>query len=266
MSMDITIIITIVFSTLAFVISIISLVYTSQQAKSSKEQARLLKEDSENKKTLANASKAIIQAIDEIKKTAKVGILSPLDLSRDDVLTYLHDNPKEVDISLTITPVKIQVIADGKFVTVKQSQDLIDILMESVKTSAVGGNFNFYLFPHIFKNEHIELGDLLYEIRAYYIAYDFLKEHEEVIRSCDNAIIDDFKVILDQIIEMLMLSMSKEHILKFDSKDRSTDILKKLNEGIIDMKLIRMLEDLLRKMCDDRLVPVQKKLFEMALQ
>ncbi|MGD0405591.1 MAG: hypothetical protein ABSB10_02940 [Candidatus Bathyarchaeia archaeon] len=264
--MDTTIIITLLFSLIALILSLFSLVYTRQQAKSSNEQTRLSKENSENKKMLANASKAIIEAIDKIKQTTRVGVLTNLDLLRADILKEMRDNPKGLGLFLTIIPESFQVMdAEQKIVTIKKTKDLIHIL-NSVKTVAIFGNFHFKIEPNIVENKFIELGNLLEEFRGNYIAFNLLEEHEDVIRSRDNAIIDEFKNIVDQMVEVLVNGTFKEHLLNFDSQDKSDEILKKLNEGIIDMRTIRMLEKTLSKLCDDRLVPVQQKLFEMALQ
>jgi hypothetical protein len=155
--------------------------------------------------------------------------------------------------------------AEGKIVALKKSEELIHIL-QSVKTISIFGNIHFKVEPNIIENKFIELDSLLTEIRAYYLAYNLLKEHEDVIRSCDNTIIDEFKNIPDQMVILIINGMSKEHVLSFDSIDKSDEILNKLNEGIIDLRSIRVLESALMMLCETKLVPVQKKLFEMALQ
>ena len=240
--MDTTIIVTLLFSLIALIISLFSLVYTRQQAKSTNEQTRLSKENSENKKTLANASKAIIEATDKIKKTTKVGVLTNLDLLRADILKEMRDNPKMLGLFLTIIPESFQVMdAEQKIVTIKKTRDLIHAL-NNVETVAMFGNLYFKAEPNIAENKFIELGSLLEEFRGNYVALNLLEKHEDIIRSCDNAIIDELKNIADQMVEVLVNGTFKEHFLNFDSQDKSDEILKKLNEGIIDMRTIRMLE------------------------
>jgi hypothetical protein len=139
-------------------------------------------------------------------------------------------------------------------------------LNKNLEAPSLSGRFNFIAYPSIFKNNFIDLSDLLFEIRAFYVAHDILKQHESIIRSCDHTIIDEFKNFSDQMVELLILGMSSEHKLDFRSDTSSTDILDTLNTGIIDLKNIRENEKLLVMLCDERLTPVQQKLFEMSLQ
>ena len=93
-----------------------------------------------------------------------------------------------------------------------------------------------------------------------------LKKNEDMIRSCDNTVIADFKNTIDEMVMIIFLGMPTKHELRFESKDTSTDILMKLNNGIIDMKSINSLGALLVKLYGKRLVNVQQKLFELASQ
>lgn len=72
---------------------------------------------------LANASKAIIEAIDKIKQTTRVGVLTNLDLLRADILKEMRDNPKGLGLFLTIIPESFQVMdAEQKIVTIKKNK------------------------------------------------------------------------------------------------------------------------------------------------
>jgi hypothetical protein len=70
--------------------------------------------------------------------------------------------------------------------------------------------------------------------------------------------------ILEQISENIAHSASIAHTLRFGPSEESASIRKKLFTGIIDMERISLLENNLSQLCNQRLIPVQKSLFEMA--
>ncbi len=111
------------------------------------------------------------------------------------------------------------------------------------KNAPLYGKFVFTTSPsNVLQNNFVDLSQLFSRIQQYYQYYSILREHEELIRSCNNTVIDDFKDIVDGLVHVVHNNLFDIHELHFDAKDSSSDILKKLNEGIIDTKSIASFE------------------------
>jgi hypothetical protein len=135
----------------------------------------------------------IIQAIDNVKKK-KSGNSITVDRSIDDILVYMHDHPNAEGLSVNINPtIVFQTKIDNQFIDAGNSDKLIDLLMKNLTKTTINGSFTFSSYPRVFRNEFIDISDLLFEIRAFYVAYDLLKQHEVAIRSFDNSVIEEFK-------------------------------------------------------------------------
>jgi hypothetical protein len=156
---------------------------------------------------------------------------------------------------------------DPNAVTIAKTEDLISVLMDwAYRNVNFGGTLQFKAEPEILKTDSIVLDGLLSEARMYSVAYKILKENEGTIRSCDNTVIETMKSFKDQIINSIFMSISRKHMLNFDSHDTSSDILRKLADGIIDLASIVNMRNSLVAWCDDKLTSVQQKLFAMSYQ
>ncbi len=154
---------------------------------------------------------------------------------------------------------------------ITSSQHLIATLIEIAESEfstllTHENEFRFRANPDILQNNSIDLHALLNETIGYYRAYQELKEHKIIISSCDNTIIETFKDSIDQMVTFIFKSMSEKHELTFNSRDSSSLILEKLNNGIINLEKIAAMRTSLITLCDTKLLTVQQKLFEMASQ
>jgi hypothetical protein len=256
-------------------IAVFSLVYT-------KRQVDMQRRDFDKRKNFEKASSTILQVI-AIIKDAQEPVIAGLQSLQSEIVTELYDNPPVVGLALKIKPEKLELsignaavslgggsvtFGGGKVVAIKDSQQLKKYLIESEKQNeSIEGLLIFKEeFSNITKANSIRIDEFLYELRTYYSAYRLLSEIGDVTQPIDNTVISEVQKTIDSMTEVLFESSIHDRAIIFEKDDKSHDIYKKLNYGIISIGSIIAIQKALVSLCDSKLFAVQKKLFEMAFQ
>lgn len=257
MKMDITSTIISVLGVLGFIIAVFGLWYQRREV-------NILKHDSEKKRNLEKTSKKILQAISIIEETTKTASPNLLDAIQLEIQNYIQDHRSEIlGLTITITPEPFLKDFFGRDIPIKTEEDLINLMWEYTNRN-LGGILYFKADPDILQNKSINLNVLLSEIRMYYIAYKILIECEDTISSFDYTIVKDVKQFTDGFANLVFKAISNKHELKFSLRDLSSQISKKLNDGIVYMDLISDMRMGLSSLCYDKLVRIQKEMYKMA--
>lgn len=273
--MDLITGLTLALSLISTALAVFSLAYT-------KRQVGMQRRDFDKRKNFEKASSTILQVIAVIKD-AQEPVIAGLQSIQSEIVTELYDNPPVVGLALKIKPEKLQLIignakvsmgggsimlGGGKAIKIKDKQELIDALKEAEKTneSIEGSLFFKEEFSNITKTNSIQIDDFLNELRTYYSAYRLLSDIGELTRPIDNTVIGEIQKTIDNMTEVLFESSIHDRTLIFEKDDKSLDIHKKLNYGIIAIGSIIAIQKALVSLCDSKLFAVQKKLFEMAFQ
>lgn len=247
--------------------TMLSFFYTRRRTKIMEEQLKIVREQAERKKTFEEASKSIRQAISIIKRYTDdpdYFVFAPLDLSKDDILGYMHDN-KVKTLKLHIKPQSLTVISlDGEhLVNIKTFGDLIETIKSRVESRGYdAGFFEFTCDPNILQNEGIDLVDALHAIKELYRAHGIMESYANLIDAFDSTILNDLKQTIEALLKLIFKSLMSEHEIIFSSTDKSAKILLKLQNEICSLgsiqKFLRKLSD---EICDRRLSAIQKEIF-----
>ena len=243
---------------IALLISILGLFYTRKRIK-------IMEKETERKRTLEEASKFVRQAIGIIKDNTKPEDFRflPLDLSTHDILAYMHDNQIQT-LKLHIKPRRVQVFSSNEtVVNIRTVEDLIRILKDRAKTNELVTSYlSFDCKPDILQNTLIGLGDEFDMIRNLYGAHGILESYDYVIDVFDSTILDELKQNIDCIVEAIFKSSMAKHEITFSSTDKSDEILRKLQNEIVDRKSVLILLGFIKaEICDQRLSAIQKEMF-----
>lgn len=266
MDIDIGIVIAVIALATSILGTLLNIIYTRRRTKATQEQVSISKREAERKRACEEASKAIRQAISMIKQKADIDYFhfSPLHFSMDSILAHMHDD-KLTELTLYIEPESIDIFDEEyKRVDVRTVDDLIETLGSclDLKPKCSGGTFNFTCTPSILENTFVELGEAFDAIQDFYEAYGLLNSHRDIIEVFDSKILDDLKKSIDDMLAVIFNTLMSKHEIKFNSKDKSSDILRKLENEIVGLESIkRRLSELSFEICDHRLDAIQKEIF-----
>jgi len=260
----------IVISTIALAVSILgtlaSVFYTRRRNKIMEAQLDIVRKDADRKKALERVSATIGEVIDTIREKTdhRHFFLSPLDISKDDILAYMHDN-QMVTLSISIKPKSISYVeaghgvpkvAETKVEDLKEITDQVTLILAKNISS-----FQFNCDPKILQNNFVELGDPLDAIKALYDAYNTLESCKDTIDAFDPNLLRGFKYFLDTIVRTIFEAVTHTHTLVFASSDKSEEILRKLENQIFDLESIKGLLNRLSVEIVTKLSEIRKEIY-----
>lgn len=244
--------------------SIFTILYARGQTKSAFAQVDILRKEAEKKKSYEQTSQALREATDIIKENSiDFGYADPIWIDQVDILSYIHDHQLST-LSFTINPVALEIHnKSDKTIKVKEASELIEVITGwlEIPIPCISGHLDFTSIPNILQNRNLDAGDIFNIIREYYSAYNKIKPHEYTIRFFDDSVLNDMKKIIDDMVKSLFENLTSKHEIVFFKSETSKEILEKLYQEWLGKKAIDELNNKLLKLCDSRLIEVQKDSF-----
>lgn len=261
--------IAIILSVVAIIVSVIgtsaSILYSRRSAKTMEQQLSFTKEEAEWKRTFLEASKTIDEAIKKIKRYAATSNgyfhFVPLWFSRDNILSYIHDNKlKELQIKIKPKRFTVRLLDDKKRVVIETEKELKELLYLK-QGKVLPESLDFDCKPDILENNDVSFGDESDAIKGLYGVLEKLKTFALPIKAFDSTLLDEIAQTIHGILEAIYSSVMSKHEIHFRSTNSSQYIYRELMNKIVGFESIfKLLVKLSGEICE-RLSEVQRQLF-----